>query len=42
MMVKEEAMEVWKTWSEIKRNAVDRIWWKHFTDVLCSRGSSRN
>jgi hypothetical protein len=41
-MIKEEAMEILKTRSEVKGTAVDRIWWKHFTDVLYSRGSSRN
>jgi hypothetical protein len=40
--VEEEAMEVGKTWSEIKRIAVDRIRWKSFTDALRSRGSNRN
>jgi hypothetical protein len=46
-IVKEEAMEVGKTWSEAKGITVDRIRWKHFTDTLCSRerccrGSNRN
>jgi hypothetical protein len=41
-MVEEEAMEVGKTWNEVKRIAVDWIRWKRFTDALCSRGSNRN
>jgi hypothetical protein len=40
--VKEEIMEVAKTWSKVKRIAVNRIRWKHFMDALCSRGSNRN
>jgi hypothetical protein len=38
----EEAMEVGKTWSKVKRIAVDRNPHKHFTDALCSTGSNRN
>jgi hypothetical protein len=40
--VEEEAMEVGKTRSEVKRIAVDRIRWKRRTDALCSRRSNRN
>jgi hypothetical protein len=34
-------MEAGKTWSEVKRLAVDGTWWRHFTEALCSRGSNR-
>jgi hypothetical protein len=40
--VEEEATEVGKTWSEVKRIADNRMQWKLFTDALCSRGSNRN
>jgi hypothetical protein len=31
-----------KTWSEVKIIAVDRKWWKHFTDALYFCRSNRN
>jgi hypothetical protein len=40
--IEDEAMEAGKTWSEVKRLAVDRTRWRRFTDALCSRGSNRN
>jgi hypothetical protein len=40
--IEDEAMEAGKTWSEVKRLAVDRTRWRRFTDALCSRGSSSN
>jgi hypothetical protein len=40
--IEDKAMEAEKTWSEVKRLAVDRTRWRHFTDALCFRGSNRN
>jgi hypothetical protein len=40
--IEDEAMEAGKTWSEVKRMAVDRTRWRRFTDALCSRGSNGN
>jgi hypothetical protein len=40
--IEDEAMEAGKTWSEVKKLAVDRTRWRRFTDALCSRGSNRN
>jgi hypothetical protein len=37
--IEDEAMEAGKTWSEVKRLAVDRTQWRRFMDTLCSRGS---
>lgn len=39
--VEEEAMEAGKTWSEVKRLAVNRTRWKVFTAALCSTRSNR-
>jgi hypothetical protein len=39
--IEDEAMEARKTWSEVKRLAVDRTRWRRFTDALYSRGSNR-
>jgi hypothetical protein len=41
-MVEEEAREVGKTRSKVKRIGIDRIWWKHFADALCSKESNRD
>jgi hypothetical protein len=38
--IEDEAMEAGKTWSEVKRLAVDRTRWRCFTDALGSRGSN--
>jgi hypothetical protein len=40
--VKEEAMEMGKTWGEVTRLANNRNRWRSFTDALCSSGSNRN
>jgi hypothetical protein len=41
MTIEDEAIEAGKTWSEVKRLAVDRTRWRRFTDALCSTGSNR-
>jgi hypothetical protein len=40
--IEDEAMEMGKTWGEVKRLANNRTRWKSFTDALCSSGSNRN
>jgi hypothetical protein len=40
--IEEEAMEMGKTWGEVKRLANNRTRWRSFTDALCSSGSNRN
>jgi hypothetical protein len=39
-MIEDGAMVAGKTWSEVKRLAVDRTRWRRFTDALCSRGET--
>jgi hypothetical protein len=40
--IEEEAMEMGKTWGEVKRLANNRTRWRSFIDALCSSGSNRN
>jgi hypothetical protein len=40
--IEEEAMEVGKTWGEVKEAGYNRTRWRSFTDALCSSGSNRN
>jgi hypothetical protein len=40
--IEEEAMEVGKTWGEVKRLANNRTRRRSFTDALCPSGSNRN